>query len=275
MKINIDENINLEFARIITDIYKSIEVKNYKDRNDYNDKLNKRFKLDQNKYEHNVIESCRFLLEDSEMAIINFLEYGIQGPTKYEDVGESYLRLYGLLNAIYLQISIPITLIEVFKLDSTCNKKELNKEFNSLKIIDFRHKVAAHSLNYKKGQNSNYYRISQITLQSEEITILNKESTEQINIIEELKNYRSYYYSVIYKVLKLITKKLLEKESNIYKQIIEELNINLKKSEGEMFFEILDEEKEIAKINHKIDRLKDKINCLELMKSKKNADVQQ
>ncbi len=85
------------------------------------------------------------ILEDSNAAISSFLKYGTSGPTKFNDIGEKYLRLYGVLNAAYLQQQSVLNLYKFFQCP---NFKTLKKEFNSLQIIDLRHKLAAHSANY-------------------------------------------------------------------------------------------------------------------------------
>lgn len=39
---------------------------------------------------------------DASLAIGSFLRFSLDGPTRYEDIGERYLRLYGLLSAAYV-----------------------------------------------------------------------------------------------------------------------------------------------------------------------------
>src|ERR1700758_4341697 len=43
------------------------------------------------------------IVDDASSAIQHVQTYGLDGPTKYEDIGEKYLRLYGLLSATYIQ----------------------------------------------------------------------------------------------------------------------------------------------------------------------------
>jgi hypothetical protein len=43
------------------------------------------------------------IIEDACSAIDNFLTFGLNGPTKYNDIGEKYLRLYGILSSTYIQ----------------------------------------------------------------------------------------------------------------------------------------------------------------------------
>src|ERR1041384_7357077 len=40
---------------------------------------------------------------DAALALRNFLRFSLDGPSRYEDVGERYLRLYGALSAAYVQ----------------------------------------------------------------------------------------------------------------------------------------------------------------------------
>jgi hypothetical protein len=42
------------------------------------------------------------VIGDAALALKNFLRFSLDGPTRYEDLGERYLRLYGLLSATYL-----------------------------------------------------------------------------------------------------------------------------------------------------------------------------
>jgi len=45
------------------------------------------------------------LIEQTSLAISNFMEFKLEWPTKISNDWEKYLRLYGHLNAIYLQKS--------------------------------------------------------------------------------------------------------------------------------------------------------------------------
>lgn len=93
----------------------------------------------------NYILASEDILEDSNKAIAHFLKFGISGPTKYEDLGEKYLRLYGVLNASYLQQQAILNLYKFFQCP---DPNSLRKKFNTLQIIELRHKLASHSANY-------------------------------------------------------------------------------------------------------------------------------
>jgi len=88
------------------------------------------------------------ILEDTSTAVENFLIYGLSGPTKLQDVGEKYLRLYGLLNAIYMQQQ---ALENLCKLMNVPNQSEVKNKFASLQITEVRHKLGAHGTNYRRS----------------------------------------------------------------------------------------------------------------------------
>jgi len=98
----------------------------------------------------NYILASEDILEDSNEAIINFLNFGLSGPTKYNDLGEKYLRLYGLLNATYQQQQ---AISNLYKFFQCSNINSLSKKINTLKIRDLRHKLGSHSVNYKDKES--------------------------------------------------------------------------------------------------------------------------
>src|SRR5215470_16355633 len=89
------------------------------------------------------------IVGDASTAIRNFLQFGIDGPTKYQDIGERYLRLYGVLNATYIQQQ---AIIKLYKLMNVPDPNDAKKKIEALRITEVRHKVGVHSVNY---QNSN------------------------------------------------------------------------------------------------------------------------
>ena len=93
----------------------------------------------------NILCSLMDVLSDTELAKENFLKFGLGGPTKIQDYGEQYLRLYGITNAIYLQKSAVFAFIELIKLP---NKKKEVERINNCKLIEFRNIVGAHTVDY-------------------------------------------------------------------------------------------------------------------------------
>jgi len=83
---------------------------------------------------------------DASAAIRNFLQFGLDGPTRYQDAGERYLRLYGLLSAAYIQQQ---AVLKLFKLMNVPNPKTIKAKLDGLKIRELRHKLASHSTDYE------------------------------------------------------------------------------------------------------------------------------
>lgn len=104
----------------------------------------------------NVLCSLMDVLSDTELAKENFLKYDLGGPTKILDYGEQYLRLYGVTNAIYLQKTALLSFIELVKLN---NKNKWKNKIESLKILELRHIVGAHTIDFLDSGNRNSHQI--------------------------------------------------------------------------------------------------------------------
>ena len=86
------------------------------------------------------------IVGDACTAINSFLKFGLNGPTKYDDVGEKYLRLYGILSATYIQQEALLKLYQLMNVPPSLNRgKEL---VDSLLVRSLRHKLCSHSTNY-------------------------------------------------------------------------------------------------------------------------------
>lgn len=113
-----------------------------------------------------LLESCADLIEDTDYAIQEFIKNGLQ--TKQNSQGELYLRLYGILNAIYLQINTIVELVEIFKIP---NKKVIVSRFKNLDIYKLRNMVGSHTVNYtidnsKKPnkENTDFFKVAQTSI---------------------------------------------------------------------------------------------------------------
>jgi len=97
------------------------------------------------KEDWNYIIASEDILEDSNAAIENFLRFGLSGPTKLDCIGEKYLRLYGVLNASYLQQQAILNLIKYFQIPKL---SEYKAKIDSLELRALRNKLGAHSVDY-------------------------------------------------------------------------------------------------------------------------------
>jgi hypothetical protein len=104
----------------------------------------------------NVLCSLMDVLGDTELAKENFFKFDLSGPTRILDHGEQYLRLYGIVNAVYLQKSALIALIELVKLN---DKKRVVERIESLKMLELRHIAGAHTVNFLDNGVKNPHQI--------------------------------------------------------------------------------------------------------------------
>ncbi|MBS0165418.1 MAG: hypothetical protein JSR29_05015 [Nitrospira sp.] len=82
---------------------------------------------------------------DASLAIGHFLRFSLDGPTRYDEVGERYLRLYGILSAAYVQQE---AVLKLYKLMNCPNPKAVQAAFSALEIRTVRHQLASHSLDF-------------------------------------------------------------------------------------------------------------------------------
>jgi hypothetical protein len=83
---------------------------------------------------------------DACLALGNFLEFSLDGPTKYESAGERYLRLYGVLNAVYLQQE---SVAKLYALMNCPSPRTVDDELSKLAVRTLRHQVGSHSVDYR------------------------------------------------------------------------------------------------------------------------------
>ena len=91
------------------------------------------------------------IVNDSLLGLENFIRFGMDGPTRYDDLGEKYIRLYGVLNATYIQQQ---AILNLHRISNTPDLMEAERKVNALSIRDARHKLGAHSVDYENRQTS-------------------------------------------------------------------------------------------------------------------------
>jgi exonuclease VII small subunit len=103
--------------------------------------------------------SAMDIIGDACLAIDNFFRFGLDGPTKYDEAGERYLRLYGILTATYIQQEAVLKLYQLVNVPPTL--KDGKVMMDQLEIRLLRHKLSSHSTNYldKSGVVETYVPI--------------------------------------------------------------------------------------------------------------------
>lgn len=105
------------------------------------------FKLSKEE-DFNFLLTAMDIVGDTNMAFSHFLRFGLDGETRYEDKGEAYIRLYGLLNASYIQQQAILNLYRICHVPNFKNAKEKTLNLN---IRDARHKLGAHCNDFSNG----------------------------------------------------------------------------------------------------------------------------
>ena len=186
-------------------------------------RLNKRADWD-------VICTALDVIGDTTLAINNFLEFGLEGYTDRDDFGEIYLRLYGVLNATYLQQFAILSLYKRFNLDKP---KEVIDSLKNLKVFELRNKLGAHSTNYKNKEDlPESYVINRLSAKGFRLEYKNNKSLEPewIDLKQCIKEHLVLIIDLLDKIYEKSIKTLYKgEEANIQKQmqILSELrNLN-------------------------------------------------
>jgi len=135
---------------------------------------------------------------DSESAIDSFNRFGLEGPSRYDDIGEKYLRLYGLLSATYLQQE---SIVELYRLMNLPKLKEARKKVLQLKIRQVRNKLASHSVNHKNLETEDIEAFAPVQISLKgfncEIASLTLELPEKIDLKTEIKSHSELLVSLM------------------------------------------------------------------------------
>ena len=191
------------YCEILLAILRYTEVKSYSSDDEYIKILTKKLKF-QNSHDFDLYRACIDQTEDAQYAINDFNKNGLS--TKSGEIGEMYLRLYGVLNSCYLQSSCIIDFVRLFNFT---NQKEVKADLKSLKIIEIRNKIASHSTNYQDSdKNFSYFKLVQSSLSKsgKNISIVGKNyvDNESFDISELLLDFT--------KKIEFYLDKIIEKE---------------------------------------------------------------
>lgn len=115
------------------------------------------FESDARKNWNFIIDSL-YLIEDVQLSKQNFSRFGLEGPTKYGDQGEQYLRLYGIYNACYLEKQAIFKIMKLLKLPVD------ERSIDRLDLFQFRKWFASHTVTVGRKTEEHSYILDRYSL---------------------------------------------------------------------------------------------------------------
>lgn len=225
--INFENTKTRLYENFIRDIANSIVQRIDFDRLNKNGKsfltkTKERFRFDSDRGWKFLISSLD-TIGDSQFAIVAFLNHKIENINKV-NTGENYLRLYGLLSAVYIQQQAILKLSDLFK---TGQIDRLKQDFDNLQITSLRHYISAHPINYDSNGTKVSFKIDRNSLNDNGLLSIIDESNniEVYNVFETLDDY----ITMTDKCLETICKKMISNCYNSAKEKCDELNYELEK----------------------------------------------
>lgn len=170
----------------------------------------------------NIMLNSYYVINDTELAKDSYKQFELQGPSRHKDIGERYLRLYGLLNAIYQQKIAIENLCEVFKIP---NYKNLLETLNNCDLVILRNKIASHPSNYLKIKEDSehkfdVYEISRPDLQSDQITLLrNQKHFEYYDLNKSISDFDFLIETILESITEKVVKKIFNNQGKHFKNL--------------------------------------------------------
>lgn len=187
--------------------------------NDFDIAYQKRLKF-QKTTDWKKYRACVDLIDDTEYAIHSGFQYQLGSLSKKKkDFGEKYIRLYGILNAVYLQMNAIIGLANLINFPK---REEIKPHFENLDIYKLRGMTASHTSDYMydkktleqlpKIHQTTSFRIAQMYLEEtgSKIVVLDENNIEfDFNLLKVLTEYEKIATDYIIRLIKHSVAKLI------------------------------------------------------------------
>jgi len=169
----------------------------------------------------NILLNSFYVIDDTEYAKKSFVKFDLQGPSRHDDIGERYLRLYGVLNAFYQQKLAIDNLLEIHKID---NKREISSSLNDSSIIELRNKIGAHSTNFRSIKEDSEHKfdvfeISRPDLQFDKVKLSrNQNHFEDYNLFNDIKVFDKEVEQILSIIIGKTIKNLFKNKGKIFER---------------------------------------------------------
>lgn len=186
----------------------------------------------------NFLCAAMDIIDDASTAIDNVQRFGLSGATKYNETGEKYLRLYGLLSATYIQQQSVLTIYRIMNVPDPGKAK---KRFDSLEIRSLRHKLSAHSTDYLNNDTGNKeaYVPIRFDLGDTHIAYVNHTSSSyhaRVNLTEAIEAHSKLMIDVLDTILEKAIKTIFKGHQKEQKEFAEKLSdLRIEKDGGLVF----------------------------------------
>jgi hypothetical protein len=151
-----------------------------------------------------LYRSCIDVIEDTQLAINEYHKNGLGNESG--NLGEKYLRLYGLLNAYYIQLG---AVIDISRLLNSKNQKEIKEKLKTHKLIEIRNKLGSHITNYSlqnESKEKDFFRLSQFHLsqdkKADNLFIVGKNSAKEISITNLMLDFTEQIELILIELVK-------------------------------------------------------------------------
>ena len=131
----------------------------------------------------------------------------------------NYLKLFGFLNAVYLQIGSILKLVEIIKLP---NKRKIEKTFKGHDLICARNMLVSHTLDYLEEGSLNSFTIQQCSIGGHGVKFMNNKTRDLItfNFDDMFVSWKNETKNILILIIKKFLKVYInhvQKKSNIMK----------------------------------------------------------
>lgn len=177
----------------------------------------------------NFICSGMDLIGDTSLSLDHFLRFGMEGVSRYNEVGEKYLRLYGALNSTYIQQEAVFTICKLCQLPEQSTFRD---RLDKLEIRDIRHKLGAHSIDYIDKQKEEVLSFVPVRFDMGglHLNYINNNDLSQrsVNLLSGINEHLDLMSDIIYATLDKIKKTLYKPNPDKIEEIdkgLEELRV--------------------------------------------------
>jgi hypothetical protein len=197
-----------------------------------NDTVQHLLKLTDEKEWH-FLTAAMDIIDDASEAIGHVQRFGLSGPTKYNEFGEKYLRLYGLLSATYIQQE---SILTIYKTMSNADCKKMKERVYQLQMRQLRNKLSAHGTDYREGNTTKAYVPLRLTLTDDNVTAVRYTppfNEEHVNLADAIDHHTQLMIDALDMISDNLINTLFEQDKGKQQEFLQELSdLRIQKAGG-------------------------------------------